>query len=231
MTPDDEALAGRIHHLIIRGLLDTGAAPFTGEMADALGLTAAEIEAGLKTLHEIHGLVLHPDRCEPWIVHPFALSPSATWVKGREHGWWAPCLWCAFGVAALAGGEVRVRSRLGGEDEPVEIRLRDGVPLRDDLVVHFAIPPRSAWANVHHHCNMVLPFRNEAEIDAWSARHRLPRGQAVGLEQLGRFARAWYGRHADRDWRKWSAAEAQAIIFGAGFEGAFWTLTSQTGKF
>ena len=24
------------------------------------------------------------------------------------HGWWAPCIWCAFGVAALAGGEIAI---------------------------------------------------------------------------------------------------------------------------
>jgi len=231
MTEHDEALAGRIHHLIVRGLLDNGAAPSNAEMAGALGLSETEIETGLRLLSDIHGVVLHPNRCEPWIAHPFACSPSATWVQGRSHGWWAPCLWCAFGVATLAGGEATIHSRIGGEAEAIQIPVKDSRPQRDDLVVHFAIRPREAWDNVHHHCNMVLPFRSEAEIDAWSARHRLPRGKGVPLAQVADLARVWYGRHADKEWRKWNGDQAQAIFHGAGLTDDFWTLTTGSGKF
>jgi hypothetical protein len=231
MTEQDEALAGRIHHLIISGLLDSGAAPTTPEMASALSLSEAEIEAGLQTLSDIHGVVLHPNRCEPWIIHPFAVSPSATWVQGSERGWWAPCLWCAFGVATLAGGEVTIHSRIGGESEAVEIPVHDSRPGRGDLLVHFAIRPRQAWDNVHHHCAMVLPFRSEAEIDAWSLRHRLPRGRGVPLAQVADLARVWYGRHAEREWRKWTGAQAQAIFHGAGLTEDYWTLSAGGERF
>ena len=231
MTDAEEALAGRLHHLIIDGLLTRGAAPSNAEMAQALGLSDDAVVAGLQVLSDIHGVVLHPDRPEPWVIHPFALSPTATWVATAGRGWWAPCLWCAFGVATLAGGDCTIHSRIGGEGEAVEIAASNGRPTRDDLLVHFAIPPRAAWKNVHHHCAMVLPFRSDAEIDAWSERHRLPRGVGAPLRQVADLAQVWYGRHADKDWRKWSVDEAQAIFYGAGLTADYWTLASSTGKF
>ena len=34
------------------------------------------------------------------VEHPFSLSPAATWIQQGEQGWWAPCIWCGFGIAA-----------------------------------------------------------------------------------------------------------------------------------
>ena len=34
----------------------------------------------------------------------------------------------------------------------------------EELCVHFAIHPTRAWDNVHRHCALVLPFRNEAGL-------------------------------------------------------------------
>ena len=98
-------------------------------------------------------------------------------------------------------------------------------------MVHFAIPPAQAWNNVHRHCALVLPFRSREEIGAWCARHGIPPGEAVPLEQVAGLARTWYGRHADRDWRKWTIAEAQAIFRRAGLDSPFWDLGSVKGRF
>ena len=111
--------------------------------------------------------------------------------------------------------------------EPVELRVHGGRASREELLVHFARPPRDAWANVHHYCAMVLPFRSEADIDAWAARHRLPRGRTVPITQLAELAARWYGRHADPDWRKWTLAEAQAIFAGVGLTDDFWRLAGR----
>ena len=70
----------------------------------------------------------------------------------------------------------------------------------------------------------MLPFHSGAEIAAWCERHRQPRGQAVPLTQVAQLARAWYGKHADPDWKKWSIAEAQEIFAGAGLVSGFWDL-------
>src|SRR5882672_1724705 len=98
MSPD-----GRIHHAIISAILERGHAPDLQELAAALGVDAAEAQRALRGLAEEHGVVLHPDGRTIWVAHPFSLSPANVWVAAKDRGFWAPCLWCAFGVAALAG--------------------------------------------------------------------------------------------------------------------------------
>ncbi|MGA7525465.1 MAG: organomercurial lyase [Acidobacteriaceae bacterium] len=222
----------RLHYELVHGLLETGASPANAELAERMNIDAADVESLLRELASIHGVVLHPHVCAPWILHPFSLTPTLNWVEAQHRGWWAPCIWCALGVATLAGGEVRIHSRFGAEGETLTIPVKDGEPHGfDSLVVHFAIPPARAWDNVHEHCAMVLPFRSADEIHAWSSRHRLPTGEPVPLHQVARLARLWYGSHARPDWHKWSVAEAQQIFHDAGLRSSFWDLGQKAGKF
>ena len=228
----DEQLLSRLHYHLIRGLVEECACPTNPELAHQLGVPTEQIEEILHGLSDIHGVVLHPHVCEPWVVHPFSVTPTANWIEGQRGGWWAPCVWCALGVAVLVGGETRLHTRLGGESESLTIPLTDGKPAAfDDLWVHFAIPPAQAWRNVHQHCSLVLPFRSPEEIGAWCERHRLPHGEAVPLAQVALLARLWYGAHADRNWHKWTVEEAQGIFRQAGLDSPFWDLGARSGKF
>lgn len=227
-----EAGVARLHSVMLRGLIDEGACPANIELARRLGITQAGVEDLLRRLASIHGVVLHPHVCEPWMLHPFSLTPTLNWIQGRDRGWWAPCLWCALGVAALAGGELHVHTRYGGEAQPLTIPVVDGRPAgAPEIVVHFAIPPSRAWDNVHQHCSLVLPFRSEDEIAAWCVRHGLPRGEAVPLTQVAELAKLWYGTHADPDWHKWSIEDARQIFHRAGLRSTFWDLGTRQGQF
>jgi hypothetical protein len=90
------------------------------------------------------------------------------------------------------------------------------------------VPLRSAWGNVHHYCATVLPFRSEAKVDDWSRRHAIPKGAVVPIPQVARLAQLWYGKHADRDWEKWSVAQAREIFGTVGLTGPFWALDAAT---
>ncbi len=226
-----KALQSAVHHGLIKSLLATGAACNADELARELSVSAMDVEATYRWLHENHGLVLHPDFCEPWVVHPFSLSPTHTWVECEERGWWAPCMWCALGIVHLAGGTGCVHTRLGGEREPVAIDVAGGVVTPAELVVHFALPVRSAWHNVHHFCAMVLPFRSHADIAEWSTRHRVPEGEAVPIDTVSALAREWYGQHDARDWTKWTAEQASDIFARVGLTGPFWDLRKMAGTF
>ena len=164
---------------------------------------------------------------------PLLLTPTLNWIEGPKHGWWAPCIWCAFGVATLAGGDVRIHTRWEGEAEPLVIDVHDGQPQNADrdLCVHFAIPPARAWDNVHQHCSLVLPFRSEEHIAAWCRRHNQPHGEAVPLHTVARLARNWYGHHASPDWHKWTVHEAQHIFHNSGLTSPFWDLGARSGQF
>lgn len=228
----DENLLSSLHYQLIRGLLENSACPANSELAVRLGVPISQVHELLRALSDVHGVVLHPHACEPWVVHPFSVTPTSNWIAGRQRGWWAPCIWCAFGVAALSGGEVRIHTRFGGEIELLIIPVTDGHPVgHEDIWVHFAIPPARAWQNVHQHCAMVLPFHSPQEIRNWCDRHRLPHGEPVPLHQVARLARLWYGSHASPAWRKWTVEEAQEIFRQAGLQSEFWDLGSQSGRF
>jgi hypothetical protein len=224
VSAEPAVLDGRVHHRVLVSFVERGHPPDIEELARGLGLADAEVAASLARLHAGHGLVLHPGTSAIWLAHPFSASPAAVWVALRERGWWAPCLWCGLGVATLAAPEATLHARLGGEHESVRIALARGEPRVDGLQVHFPTPPRDAWNNVLHWCASVQPFRRAAEVDAWCARHRLPRGELVPLERVAHLARVWYGRHLDPHWRKWTIAEAQAIFAEVGLVGEFWRL-------
>jgi hypothetical protein len=231
MATETTALSA-LHYEMVRALLDSGTCPKNPELARRLRLSSPQLEASLQRLADIHGVVLHPHVCEPWVIHPFSLTPTLNFVQASGRGWWAPCIWCAFGVAAVAGGDVGIHTRIAAETSPLVLRVRDGeLEAPDDFVVHFAIPPSQAWQNVHQHCALVLPFRNAVDIAPWCDRHGHTPGEAVPLRQTALLARLWYGRHADRQWQKWTMAEAQDIFTRAGLVGPFWNLGVQAGRF
>jgi hypothetical protein len=224
--------AEAVHTYLIQQLLSMGFIPARDHVASELKVTTTEIEDAYRHLSDEHGLVLHPHVVEPWVIHPFSLSPTLNWVETDSMGWWAPCIWCALGIATLVGGEVRIDTRLGAEQEPLSILVRDGVVApTQPLLVHFAIPPKRAWDNVHLHCALLLPFRSVPQVESWCERHGASLGAAISLEQAASLAREWYGGYADANWHKWSKAEAQSIFSKVGLTSTFWDLGSDLGGF
>jgi len=228
----NDSATARLHSELIRGLIESGSCPGKYELAAQFGASPAELDELFHSLAAMHGVVLHPHTPAPWIIHPFSLTPTLNWIEGRGRSWWAPCIWCGFGVAALVGGEVHLHSRYGAESDAMIVPVRDGVPLGfESVVVHFAIPPARAWDNVHEHCSMVLPFRSAGDITQWCGRHALPRGEAVPLHQVAQLASLWYGTYASSEWHKWTIAEAQDIFHRAGLTSSFWKLEKKDGRF
>jgi Alkylmercury lyase len=231
MSEFDFARMGRVHHAFIEPLRRTGRAPSRAQVSAALSLTPDELGQALADLEATHGIVLHPHSGEPWVIHPFSTSPTATWVEQQSSGWWAPCLWCAFGVAGLIGGEATIHTRLGGEREAVAVHVHQGSVSEQDICVHFAVPPREAWNNVHHFCATVLPFRSESEVTAWCDRHGLAKGGIMPVAQACELGRQWYTRHCDVDWRKWTGAEAATVFEQVGLTDSFWALERSNESF
>lgn len=227
----DQELLGQLHYELIKGLIEHGACPFASGLAQRLNTTEAEVEFLLGELASIHGVVLHPHVRAPWIVHPFSVTPTIHWIAGGTGSWWAPCIWCAFGVAVLVGGITRIHTQYGAEAEPLILEVNHGRPIRDDVVVHFAIPPARAWDNVHQHCSLVLPFASPQHIADWCKRHAVPMGEAVPLRTVADLAQAWYGSHASPHWRKWSVQQAQEIFSRVGLTSEFWRLPPREGQF
>jgi hypothetical protein len=221
---------GDVHQQVMAHILATGRAPAISELAMSLTADENDVAAALRRLQDGHGLVLHAGGDSIWIAHPFALWPTPFLVRRGAVTWWGNCAWCSFGIAALAG-DVNIVTRLGAEDERVELRVTNGRLNNEGYVVHFPTPPARAWENVVYFCGTTLLFRNGAEVEAWCARHGIARGAVVPAAQVLLMARAWYGNHLAPRWRKWTVAEAQAIFENAGLTGSFWELPKSTGRF
>jgi hypothetical protein len=71
----------------------------------------------------------------------------------------------------------------------------------------------------------MLAFRSEAHVERWSRARRLPRGAVFTLAQAWLLAAAWYGDRLSADWRRRTAAQAEATFAGIGLTGPFWSLT------
>jgi hypothetical protein len=223
-------LASAIHYHLLRGLIHDGFAPDVARLQELVAAEPAVVAEALKRLEASHSLVCHPGHGAPWVIHPFSLSPTATWVQGGKRGWWAPCIWCALGVATLVDEDVVIHSRFGGEAEDLDLHVSGGLVREDSILTHFAVPLRSAWDNVHHYCATVLPFRNERDVDAWCGRHAIPKGTLVPIAKVAELARLWYGKHAEPDWKKWSIAQAREIFKRVGLTGPFWALAPDAGR-
>lgn len=221
----------QVHYHILRHFVDSGHAPSIADLALALHATPGDMKSALVALQEYHGVVLHPGTSEIWTAHPFSAAPTNFWVTAPTGAWWANCAWCAMGVVALVGGTATVTTTLGAESKQVTVRVIDGVLQPCDLYVHFPVPMARAWENVVYTCSTMLLFESASAIADWCARHRIPLGDVQPLSKIHEFAKAWYGRHLQPDWTKWSAAQALSLFERFNLVGPIWQITPDADRF
>ncbi len=223
-TPDNTTFDARVRAAVTTYIVEQGFAPDVEALAARLDCTDDDIKASLQRLDESHGLVLHPNSYDIWVAHPFSLAPTAFWVTSERGSWWGNCGWCSLGIAAMLGEDTRIVTRLGAQDEPLELHVRDGRIAPEDVVLHLALPVAKWWDNVIYTCGTILFFRSDAAVDAWCAHRNIPRGQTLSLDQAWNLAQAWYSDYLNPNWRRHSNEEAQAIFENLGLTGPFWAL-------
>ncbi|MFX0073392.1 MAG: alkylmercury lyase family protein [Candidatus Hermodarchaeota archaeon] len=201
-----------VHHTILKHIIDYGYDPDVLKLSQLLNSSEKIVKDSLDRLVDNHGIVLHPNSYDIWVVHPFALWPTLFWVTSNRGSWWGNCAWCSLGIAALLKEDTEISTRIGGHDEPIEINVVNGEILESDLVVHFSIPVKHAWDNVFYYCGTVLVFRSEDQVDQWCEAHRKNKGVVIPIKTTWELAKKWYGNHLAPDWKKWTVKEAQEIF-------------------
>ncbi len=220
-----------LHYQLIHTLIEQGRAPTSAELAEIFQVDLATITHALLDLQEDHGVVLHPHQPEAWVVHPFSTAPTPFAVWKGDQVWWGNCAWCSLGVAALLGGDnIRIYSSFGAEGTPVTLEIQQH-QVKGDAVVHFPIPMAKAWDNVIYTCTTMLLFEDEAAVDAWSARHAIPKGDVQPVQHVYDFAQVWYGRHHDQNWQKWTTEQAREIFERFGLSSPIWALPQTQERF
>jgi hypothetical protein len=220
-----------LHYVIMRHLMQHCYAPTSDALATHFGVEREEVASAMSALQEYHGLVLHPHCPEVWVIHPFSTAPTCFTVRHGERSWWGNCAWCSLGIAALLGGNgVSIESSLGADSSPVTVHVEGG-RVREDLLVHFPVPMTRVWDNVIYADSTVLFFESDDQIDSWAKRHRIARGDSQPIQRVYHLGAAWYGRHLDEHWHKWTMEEARAIFTKCGLSGSIWELPHSSERF
>ena len=90
---------------------------------------------------------------------------------------------------------------------------------------------KNAWDNVVYTCSNMLVFENEEQVDDWTRRHNIPKGDIQSLETIWNFAKKWYGNHLRTDWQKWTVDEAKQMFKEFSLTGEIWNLDDNKDRF
>ncbi len=223
---DFKVSTSELHYLILSHLMEKGYAPNLAAIATYFGETNLnKAKSALIELEEQHGVVLHPDKENVWIMHPLSTAPTNFCVKAKGMTHWANCAWCSLGVAALLQpNDVTILTTAGAEGESVELTIVRGRVEKTDYLIHFPVPMTKAWDNVVYTCSVMLLFRSELEIDSWCKRHQIRKGDIQTVGRIWDFAQDWYGNHLSKTWKKWTDEEAVQLFQKHGLGGPIWTI-------
>jgi len=220
-----------LHYTIIREIIENGFAPSAENLSEILQAEKEEILKGLYELQEYHGVVLHPNKPKIWVIHPFSLAPTNFYLKSKKGEWWGNCAWCSLGIAALVKEDVTITTSLGAEGTSITLHIREGQLVEKDYVVHFPIAMQKAWDNVIYTCSNMLIFENEKQIDEWTKRHDIPKGDIQPIDNIWSFSKKWYGNHLNPEWTKWTIEEAKQMFEEFRLNDKIWKLEDSKERF
>jgi hypothetical protein len=134
---------------IYETIAETTQAPDTFEVARALGVPLGEVQAAFERLHQKRLLVPEPgDPSRIRMAPPFSGVPTPFRVTARAKIYYGNCAWDALGISAALGADAVVEAADGYSAEPMRLEVRDGHPLPEPCVVHFAVPAARWWDDI-----------------------------------------------------------------------------------
>jgi len=127
----------------------TATVPTSLDVARALGAPVAEVEGAFGRLHDKRLLVPEPGvpsriRMAP----PFAGMKTEFRVNARDKVYDANCVWDALGIPAALHADGVVEASDGQSGEPMALEVRNGRPVREECVAHFAVPAARWWDDI-----------------------------------------------------------------------------------
>ena len=143
-----DALDLGVRNFLYGRFVETGRSPSVEELGTELSLSRKDAEATLRRLHDAHALVLERDALELRMLNPFSCVPSAWRVHAVGHTWYSNCAWDSFGVCAALQADGRIESSCADCGELIEVEVRDGAAVPDDLVFHVLVPARHWWDDI-----------------------------------------------------------------------------------
>jgi hypothetical protein len=123
--------------------------PTTHEVAQSLGIPLADVQAAFERLYQKRLLVLEPgDPSRIRMAPPFSGTETAFRVKVQDRLYYANCAWDALGIPGALHQDALVEATDGHSGEPITLEVKDGQPMPQPCVIHFAVPAARWWDDI-----------------------------------------------------------------------------------
>jgi len=143
-----DVLDRELRLFVYRHFVEQGSAPGLDDAAAELEITPERAEASFRRLEAARVLVFAPGTLNIWMANPFSAFPTPFWVETPQGGWWGSCIWDAFGIVAMLGGDGAISTFCPDCNEPFEARVEHGALQPVEAIAHFAVPARRWWENI-----------------------------------------------------------------------------------
>ena len=141
----DTAVKMNIYETIAR----TTQAPTSAEVAESLSASPEEVAAALERLHKKRLLVPEPGNpSRIRMAPPFSGVETSFRVKVQDKVYYANCAWDALGIAAALHADAIIEASDGYSGEPMMLEVRNGQPIAQSCVIHFAVPAAHWWDDI-----------------------------------------------------------------------------------
>ena len=123
--------------------------PTSIDIALLIGCSMADVEQAFQRLCDKRLLVLEPGTTSRIrMAPPFSGIETQHRVMVEDKVYFANCAWDAFGIAAALKKDAEIESACADCGKPLTFQIRDGKPLPQECVIHFAVPAAQWWRDI-----------------------------------------------------------------------------------
>jgi hypothetical protein len=123
--------------------------PTALDVARALSAPLEKVENAFEGLHKKRLLVPEPgDPSQIRMAPPFSGVETPFRVRVGDKLYYANCAWDALGIPAALHQDAVVDASDGHSGEPIRLEVRDGQPVPQPCVIHFAVPAAHWWDDI-----------------------------------------------------------------------------------
>ena len=125
---------------------ETGRVPTASQVSGKMNLAEDEVLAAFDRLHGKR-LIL-PEPGDPYRIRmapPFSGVPTKFPVEANGRQYYANCVWDAYGIAAALHCGAISHASDGYTGEPLTLEVKNGAPVLQSYVAHFAVPAAHWW--------------------------------------------------------------------------------------
>ena len=134
---------------IYETIAETAKMPTSGNVAQSMGSSIADVEQAFQRLCEKRLLVLEPgSSSQIRMAPPFSGIETQHKVKIADKVYFANCAWDAFGIAAALKEDADIESTCADCGEILTFQIHAGKPLPQEAVVHFAVHAAQWWRDI-----------------------------------------------------------------------------------